>query len=375
MAFDPNEASAPDSGIFGLPHTPLEARVVLLPVPWEATASYGVGTAQGPGAILRASRQVDLFDVDTGRPYEQGIAMLVEAAQVVLWNEEARALVHSVRNPHPPTILQHETTAAPIPRGAAHDTAEPILHGSAHDTHARIARVNALGEKLNHWVHSEAVRWLDAGKIFGVVGGDHSVSQGAIQAAAERHPAMGILHIDAHADLRKAYEGFQYSHASILYNIFTGVANVGQIVQVGIRDLCDAEHALVQESKGRIVTHFDTALAQAQFDGEPWRHVCERVVRDLPHQVYVTFDIDGLDPALCPHTGTPVPGGLSFAQANFLLRTLAVSGREIVGFDLTEVSPGPDAEQEWNANVGARVLYKLIGWTLVTARVATAGQQ
>jgi agmatinase len=91
-----------------------------------------------------------------------------------------------------------------------------------------------------------------------------------------------------------------------------------------------------------------------------------RAVADLPPRVWVSFDIDGLDPALCPNTGTPVPGGLSFAEAVGLLRLLTASGRKVVGFDLSEVAPGPDGRSRWDANVGARVLYKLIGFALMS---------
>src|SRR5262249_59464059 len=93
--------------------------------------------------------------------------------------------------------------------------------------------------------------------------------------------------------------------------------------------------------------------------------MCEEIVRDLPERIYVSFDIDGLDPRLCPHTGTPVPGGLSFTEATYLLRLAVESGRRIVGFDLNEVAPGPDGD-EWDANVGARLLYKMSAWTLAS---------
>ena len=138
---------------------------------------------------------------------------------------------------------------------------------------------------------------------------------------------------------------------------------VAKLVQVGIRDLCEEEHERIEDSRGRIVTHFNSALADATLLGTPFSELCAAICDDLPERVYLSFDIDGLDPALCPHTGTPVPGGLSFQQINFLLRAVVSAGKRIVGFDLTEVAPGPQGD-EWDANVGARVLYKMIGWTL-----------
>jgi len=336
--FDPNAAADPSAGVFGLPHRPEDAGVVLVPVPWEATTSYRPGTARGPSAILAASHQVDLFDVETGAPYRAGIAMLDEADEVRAWNAEARALAEQV------IAVGGEIGDDPALRDA-------------------LARVNARSEQVNAWVERSSETWLEAGKLVGVVGGEHSVPFGLIAALARRHPGLGVLHLDAHADLRNAYEGFAWSHASIMHNVLARLPGVGRLVQVGIRDLCEAEVELIDAAKGRVVTWFDAALAARRFGGESWASLCEAIVRDLPSQVYVSFDVDGLDPALCPHTGTPVPGGLSFAEASFLVGAVARSGRRIVGFDLNEVAPGPD---EWDANVGARMLYKLIGWSLIS---------
>jgi agmatinase len=334
--FDPNAAALPDSGVFGLPFSPEDSKVVLVPVPFEATTSYGGGTVDGPRAILEASKQVDLFDLDTGKPYEAGIAMLPEPAEVRAWNDEARRL------------------AAPI-----------IESGGIAADAAALARVNALCESMNDWVYRTTKHWLDRGKIVGVVGGDHSTPFGAIRAYAERYPALGILHLDAHADLRDAYEGFTWSHASIMFNVLERLPTVKRLVQVGIRDFGEAEYQFIRESEGRVHTFFDARLARARLDGVPWRAEVDAIVAELPQHVYLSWDIDGLDPTLCPHTGTPVPGGLSFVQAVALLEGLARAGKRIVGFDLNEVAPGPN-DGEWDGNVGARLLYKMIGWTLVT---------
>ncbi len=337
-AFDPNSAAVHD-GIFGLPHAPEDARVVLLPVPWEATVSYGGGTADGPAAILRASRQVDLFDRDTGRPYEAGIAMLPISAEVRAWSDAARALAAPV-----------------IAAGGVGD--DPQLQRAARE-------VDALGARLNAWVHEQTERLLAAGKLVGLVGGDHSTPFGAIQAFAERYPGLGVLHIDAHADLREAYEGLRWSHASIMNNVLRETA-VARLVQVGIRDYSEEEDFLIRENPTRVTTFFDSDLRHEQFEGEPWARLVGRIVAELPRDVYVSFDIDGLDPTLCPHTGTPVVGGLSFQEAVALLRQVVRSGRRIVGFDLNEVAPSSDHADEWDGNVGARVLYKQIGFALLS---------
>lgn len=338
---DPNAATNGE-GVFGLAHSPEDSRVVLLPVPWEATVSYGSGTSDGPAAILSASRQVDLMDRDTGKPYESGIAMLPISETVRGWSEEAKALASTI-----------------IENGGA--KGDPQLS-------ANLERVNDLGRLLNGWVANETRAWLQCDKIVGIVGGDHSVPLGAIGAIADRYPGLGILHIDAHADLRAAYSGFTFSHASIMDNVMREVPAVSRLVQVGVRDYCEQEDEAIRSSAGRIKTFFESDIRRELLDAGSWRRVCNRIVADLPETNYISFDIDGLDPTLCPHTGTPVPGGLSFPEMVVLLKTLVESGRTIVGFDLVETAPDPTGATDWDGNVAARALYKLIGFALMSNR-------
>lgn len=337
--FDPAGAAIHD-GLFGLPHTPEEARVVIVPVPWEPTTSYRRGTAKGPAAILAASRQVDLFDLDTGRPYEAGIAQLADDPEITTWNRDACAL------------------ATPIIEAGGLIEGQPELQEA-------LLRVNELSHQLNLRVHALVKEHLDRGKIVGLVGGDHAAPFGSIRAHAEKYPGLGVLHVDAHADLRDSYEGFTFSHASIMHNVATMIPGVARIVQVGIRDLSEDEHTMIARSGGRIVTFFDRDLAERSFSGEPFTKTLAAIIEPLPQHVYISFDIDGLDTSFCPHTGTPVPGGLSFREAVALIAAVAKSGRTLVGFDLNEVAPGPEGD-EWDANVGARLLYKLIGFALTS---------
>ncbi|MHC4820312.1 MAG: agmatinase family protein [Planctomycetota bacterium] len=336
--FDPNAPALDDGGLFGLPHTPEEAAVVLLPVPWDATTSYRPGTADGPAAIREASLQVDLHDLETGDPWKAGIAMLEESDEVRSWNAAARASAVRV-----------------IEAGG-------VVEGDP-DLQAALEDVNAAGGRLNDWVREQTDHWLAKEKIVGLVGGDHSTPFGQIAALAERYPGLGILHIDAHLDLREAYEGFTWSHASIMWNVLEHVPGVERIVHVGIRDVCEAEVAVVERSAGRAQI-FDYAGTQSRrFTGESWDALCREMIESLPRDIHVSFDIDGLDPVLCPNTGTPVPGGLTFQEASHLVGSSVRAGRRIVGFDLNEVAPGPEGD-EWDGNVGARMLYKLIGWAL-----------
>ena len=156
-------------------------------------------------------------------------------------------------------------------------------------------------------------------------------------------------------DLRIAYEGFEYSHASIMYNALK-IPQISKIVQVGIRDFCQQEVAVALQD--RVVVHTDMDLKAETFNGTNWDQQCDNIIAALPQKVTISFDIDGMYPWYCPNTGTPVPGGFSFEQAAYLLSKLANSGKEIIGFDLVEVAPGED---DWDGNVGARMLFHMCG--------------
>ena len=138
-------------------------------------------------------------------------------------------------------------------------------------------------------------------------------------------------------------------------------------MQVGIRDWCEEENTYINSSKGRVKTYFDHVMKHEMYEGKTWAQICSDIVSDLPENIYLSFDIDGLDPKLCPNTGTPVPGGLEFEQAVYLIAQVVKCGKKIIGFDLNEVAPG---ENEWNGNVGARLLYKMCNLTAVSNGLA-----
>lgn len=311
--------------LFGLPVEPKDASLVIVPVPWEATVSYHSGTVQGPRAILDSSIQLDLFHKDSGDFWKQGISMLPIAEELIDESNKIRALVS--------TYLENEQSENPM-----------------------LDQINVACENLNIHVKAITKGLLQENKRVGLVGGDHSTPLGFLKILNEKHERFGILHIDAHMDLRKAYQGFTFSHGSIMYNALKLPA-ISRIVQVGIRDYCEEEFHNVKRSMGRVAVFFDEDLKTAHFNGTTWNEICERILHELPQKVYISFDIDGLDPKLCPGTGTPVPGGLDYDQAVHLLKKLVASGKEIIGFDLSEVAPGKNSD--WDANVGARVLYQL----------------
>jgi len=339
--FDATTTISAEFGIFGIPFTEDQSRVVLLPVPWEVTTSYGKGASLGPKIIREASEQIDLFDLETGKAYEQGFFMREFNKELKAKNDIFKAKAQE--------LIEMRTNLSK-------DTARM----------EQLAKeVNQASHEMTAWVREQAQDILKKNKLLGLVGGDHSTPLGAIGAVCEKFGEVGVLHIDAHADLRKAYQGFEQSHASIMYNVMTAAQAPKKLVQVGIRDFCEEEYEFIQ-SRPDIKTYFDIDLKRRLLQGETWAHLAKEIVSQLPQQVYISFDIDGLDPKYCPHTGTPVPGGLEVDHVFFLFRTLAESGRRIVGFDVNEVSPGEAEDSEWDGNVGARMLYKLCGWSVVT---------
>ena len=320
--------------LFDLDFTPETAKIIIIPVPWEVTVSYHSGTADGPLAILNASTQVDLALKDIPEASKIGISMLPFPQSL---REESMKL--------------REWAATHI--GGATGELKPNDPG--------IRKINEACENLNIYIRSTAQKWMKEGKMVALLGGDHSTPLGLLRLLNERYERFGILQIDAHMDLRKAYQGFTYSHASIMYNALK-LPGVARLVQVGIRDFCDEEREVVKRAMGRVVTWYDDDLKAGRHEGKTWREQCDLIIADLPERVYISFDIDGLDPKLCPNTGTPVPGGLEFSEAIYLIKSLVASGRRIIAFDLNEVAPGAAGATDWDANVGARLLYQLCAW-------------
>ncbi len=332
--FDPNSVGNPNFNIFGLPSTEEEARLVILPIPWEVTVSYNAGTARAPDHICKASLQVDLFDPDIKDAWRQGYYMRTPDKKILMKSDylrkEAELYINYISQGE---ILEENRFMC--------KTLKEINQGSLF---------------LNDWVYEQTKQLLAKGKLVGLLGGDHSTPLGYFKAIADKYGDFGILQIDAHCDLRKAYEGFNYSHASIMYNAIEQIPQLQKLVQVGIRDYCEEELEYKNSKNGRIEIYFDQKIKERQFEGDTWKHIVDEIIAHLPEQVFISFDIDGLDPKLCPHTGTPVQGGLQTDQVFYLFKKLLLSGRKIIGFDLNEVGVSND---EWDENVGARVLYKL----------------
>lgn len=312
-----------------------EAKIVFLPVPWDVTTSYGEGTANGPQAILEASYQLDDYNFDLPNAWSILHAAIPINSDIKAKNDRIRIIAKEVIN--------HLETGGDI---------------QDRDIQQKLLTVNQASEFLNDWVYAQSKNLLAQGKLIGLVGGDHSVPLGYMKALAEKYGEYGILQIDAHADLRPGFEGFIYSHASIMHNALELDA-ISHLVQVGIRDLCQGEAQRIKSDR-RIILFDDWQLKANAYSGMNWSEQCQKIIAALPEAVYISFDIDGLAPEFCPHTGTPVPGGLDFNQAMYLIRTLFKSGKTIIGFDLCEVAPGES--DEWDGNVGARLLDSLASY-------------
>jgi agmatinase len=332
--FDPNSVGNPNNNIFGLPTTEENAALVLLPVPWEVTVSYTAGTARAAEHICKASLQVDLIDTDIKEGWKQGFYLRDIEKKILMKSDYLRK--------------EAELFINYISQG------EQIVDSKF--MCKILKEVNEGSEFLNNWVYEQAKDLLNSGKLVGVLGGDHSTPLGFMKAIGEKHGDFGILQIDAHCDLREAYENFKYSHASIMYNALKEIPQLIRLVQVGIRDYSPVEYSYIQNSNEKVVTYFDKDIKEKIFEGASWKEIVDDIVSKLPEKVYISFDIDGLDPKLCPHTGTPVQGGFETEQVFYLFKKMIASGRKLVGFDLNEVGI---SSNQWDENVGARVLFKL----------------
>lgn len=343
--FNVNDIGIPNGRFFGMPFPNETCDVVLIPVPWDATVSYSEGSAKAPEAMIDASIQVDLFDEFIPNSSELKIGtdesnLNFNGEQTL--TEDYIALLNEVARDSAKKIIARLESGKPLTKSLEKE----------------LNAVNQASEIVNQMVEQVCNAYYKDGIIPGVVGGEHSVAFGAIKAAANNYKSsqLGILQIDAHADLRKAYEGFEYSHASVMRNAIDKIG-IKKLTQVGIRDFCSDEAVFIE--KRREITSFTfEGMNNLRLQGIHWKTICEKISKSLPKYVYISFDIDGLEPSLCPNTGTPVPGGLSWGEALYLLRYIGKE-HKIVGFDLNEVAPDKEGKNEWDANVGARLLHKL----------------
>lgn len=336
--FNPDSVGVDNGNYFGMPFTPEASKLVIVSAPWDVTSSYGAGSSYAPDAIICASTQLDFYDPVSPDRWREGIATEQIDYSILELSQRLR--------PDAERVIEH---------------LEDGGDASGDYFIRKIRRINEGSAKVNAKIYAQCRQRAAEGKIVGLVGGDHSTSYGAIKAVAEQSGGIGILHLDAHRDLRCAYENFESSHASVMYNVLRDIPQVERLVQVGVRDFCYAEQEIAMSDE-RVVSFGGDILSRALFEGRTWASVCAEIAEALPQTVYISFDIDALSIEYCPHTGTPVAGGMSFDMAVYLMDCVARSGRRIAGFDLVEVVPGKDGCID--ASVGARMLYKMCGMAL-----------
>lgn len=274
-------------------HASLEhARAVVLPVPYDFTTSYQGGTRLGPAAILAASRNMELWDEEVGPIYRAGIHTL------------------------------------------------PELEPTAASPEAMVARV----EQATDWIYAQD-------KLPAILGGEHSITTGAVRAALRKYPKLSVLQIDAHGDMRDTYLDTKFSHACVMRRI----RELVPAASVGVRSISEEEAEYFAAHPTPI---WSTRKYRAL--GGP-----QKVLDALTDDVFVTFDLDGLDPGILPATGTPEPGGLDWYEAVDLLAAVAEKKR-IVGFDVIELAPA--VGHAGSDFLAARLVYRLIGLALRVGR-------
>ena len=328
--YNPSDVGKKGS-IFGFPYTQEESELVLIPIHLDVTVSYGQGTAKAPDIILEESSQLDLSLVSIKEPWSLKVFMhdrIIKSSQNEIQRGRAKNIIKALEAGKEPEVDQ-------------------------------VKFVNEYCEQVHKEVEGLATSLLQEGKQVAVVGGDHSSPLGLIRVLSKAH-SFGILQIDAHMDLRKDYEGFQYSHASIMYNALQE-EGVTSLTQVGIRDFSEEEEQFIASCEKSINVFYDETCFNKRMNNQSWSKTVEEVIQTLPESVYISFDMDGLDPSLCPNTGTPVPRGLQFNEAAYLLEQIVRSGKRIIGFDVCETG-----SETWDANVAARIIYRLSSLTGVS---------
>jgi len=278
-------------------HASLErARIAVLPAPYDFSTTYQGGTRWGPRAILAASQNMELWDEELGATYRAGIHTLPEIE---------------------PTALGPEAMAERV-------------------------------EKAVGWI-------LDRGKVPAMLGGEHSLTAGAVRAAAKRARGLSVLQIDAHADMRDRYLDSPYSHACVMRR----VREIVPVASVGIRSMSEEEARHLERQPAPVWSTRAFRALNGRWDP---------ILKALTDEVYVTFDLDALDPSALPATGTPEPGGLDWYEAVDLLAAVAKRSR-IVGFDVVELSPIPG--QVASDFLAARLTYRMMGLALASVSSAT----
>ncbi len=278
-----------------------EAEAVVLPIPYEATTTYGAGARGGPEALLAASRQVELWDEENNWDLSEKVGL---------------------------------ATAAPI--------------------YPEVSGPQAMLDKIRRVVQP----WISQGKLILALGGEHTITVALVQAALTRYPDLTVVALDAHADMRESYDGSKFSHACTLRRVYESGR---PLTLLGLRSYSQEEYQLL-----RVAPRFTMFKARELHTPEGWQAALDHL-KAIPGPVYLTIDLDALDPGIMPGVGTPEPGGLSYYQVLTIMETLTRRG-SVIGLDLTELAPIPG--QRVSEFTAARLLYKALGYIYHSRRPA-----
>ena len=298
------------------------------------------GSSYAPDAIIEASRTIDFFEPMAPNSWRKGIA----TAPI---DYAIQDMSHRLRSDAERIVKVYDKQGA--------TTFDSLVYERS------LRRVNEGFQALNTNIYEQSKRWLKRGKIVGLVGGDQSTAYGHIRAVAEHYGSLGVLHIDSSCNLKRCHQGFEYSHASVMYNVLRDVPQVERLVGVGVRAFTPEEWQRA-ETDPRIKLFTGQSIWSRHFEGVLWSTICDEVVESLPQNVYVSLDINGLTIECSPHTGMVVAGGIRFPEVVYLLGKIVDSGRKVVGFDLSEVVP--DMDDKTGAQIASRLLYNVCSMAL-----------
>ena len=318
--------------------SPADADLVIVSAPWSVTSDYGHGATYTPDAVIDASAYSNLYDVESGFSAEGRVATAEIDYNIQEYSEHLGRDAERIAN-------------------RSFDGATPGVEYATR----KVKHINEGFAEMHKSIYKQTKHWVSQGKTVAVIGGDHSVSLGAVKAMAECYNDLGVLFIDAHADYAQEGETFAYSHRTIARNIVEEIPSVSRLVEVGVRDIDKAELDLLL-ANDKVELFLAERVAAKRFEGESWGNLCREMVEKLPQKVYVSLDIDALKIEFCTHTNSPVPGGMTFDEVVYLVNCVVKSGREIVGFDITEVVSNIDDKMD--AIVAVRLLTKMIVATL-----------
>ena len=309
------------------------ADLILIPAPWSATVSYGKGAEKGPELIRAASHYMDFFNPLFQCSYNEKIHFEENDPMIESLNSQALKWAQKLEEKKTSQVYEN---------------------------------INQASQDLLGWIYEKSSKAFSQDKIPALVGGEHSISEGILSFIGHKYKGdYGLLHLDAHADLRTAYQGFKHSHASVMRNVLNLEQPPRQLVQVAVRDFCKEEYEQIKQDE-RIRCYFDEEIFTRIFEGQKWQVICKEIISQLPQRIYVSLDVDGLSWSYVPGTGTPVPGGLSFNQVLYLFAEIKRQNKKLISFDVVETSAGESGQvfAEWNGNVSARLLYCLSGLAL-----------